>query len=78
MADVDGALIFDILKSIQRDLGDIKVQQGEIKSELAAVRGHLISLHQDVHNIYGVLGRHELQLERIENRLEIHEAPALT
>ena len=78
MADIDGSLWFDILRSLQRDISDVKLTQGEIKAELGAIRGYLISVQQDVHNIYGVLGRHELQLERIENRLDIHEAPALT
>jgi hypothetical protein len=35
----------------------------------------MISLQQDVHNIYGILGRHDLHLERIEGRLELNDAP---
>ncbi len=50
---------------------------GEIKAELSAIRGHLVSLQQDVHNIYGILGRHDLSLEKIENRLELSGAPTL-
>ena len=78
MADINGELIFDVLKIIQRDLSELKMNVGEVKSELNAIRGHMISLQQDVHNIYGVMGRHEMRLERIENRLGIHEAPALS
>ena len=78
MADINGELIFDVLKIIQRDLSELKMNVGEVKSELNAIRGHMISLQQDVHNIYGVMGRHEMRLERIENRLSIHEAPALS
>jgi len=38
----------------------------------------MISLQQDVHNIYGILGRHDSHLERIESRLELSDAPNLT
>jgi hypothetical protein len=33
----------------------------------------MISMQQDIHNIYGVLSRHDDRLERIENRLELRE-----
>ena len=78
MAEVDGNLVVEILRSIQRDISEVKLGIGELKAELGAMRGHLISTHQDIHNIYAVLGRHDMRFERIEKRLEIHEAPALS
>ena len=74
MADVTNELMFEDLKSMQRDLSDVKNGIGELKIELNAVRGHMISLQQDVHNIYGVLARHDARLERIESRLELSES----
>jgi hypothetical protein len=78
MAEVNSELIYEILKSLQRDVSEVKSSIGEVKTELSAIRGHLISLHQDVHNIYGVLGRHDVHLERIERHLELSDAPNLT
>ncbi len=76
MAEVGSDLILEILKALQRDSGEVKSSIGDIKAELNAIRGHLISLQEDVHNVYGILGRHDLHLERIERRLELNDAPA--
>lgn len=76
MAEVSSDLILEILKALQRDSGEVKSNIGDIKAELNAIRGHLISLQQDVHNVYGILGRHDVHLERIERRLELNDAPA--
>jgi DNA anti-recombination protein RmuC len=73
MADVTNELLYEVLKPVQRDLSEVKSSVGEIKLELNAVRGHLVSMQQDVHNIYGVLTRHETCLDRIEHRLEFSE-----
>jgi hypothetical protein len=78
MAEVTNELIYEILKILQRELGEVKSSIGDVKTELNALRGHMISLQQDVHNIYGILGRHELHLERIEQRLEISDVPTHT
>ena len=76
MAEVSSDLILEILKALQRDSGEVKSSVSDIKTELNAIRGHLISMQQDVHNVYGILGRHDLHLERIERRLELNDAPA--
>jgi tetrahydromethanopterin S-methyltransferase subunit G len=46
---------------------------GEIRNEMQSLRGTMISMQQDVHNIYGVLTRHHQRLDRIENRIELRE-----
>jgi chromosome segregation ATPase len=74
MADITNELMYEVLKSMQRDLSEVKNNIGEIKLELNAVRGHMVSMQQDVHNIYGVLTRHEGRLDRIERRLELSES----
>jgi chromosome segregation ATPase len=76
MAEVSSDLMLEILKALQRDSGEVKASIGDIKAELNAIRGHLISLQQDVHNVYGIMGRHDVHLERIERRLELNDAPA--
>ena len=76
MAEVTNELMFEVIKSIQKDLLDVKAATGELKNEMQAMRGNLVSLQQDVHNIYSILTRHETRLERIERRLELAEIPA--
>jgi hypothetical protein len=76
MAEVSSDLMPEILKALQRDSIEVKSSIGEIKAELNAIRGHLISLQQDIHNVCGIMGRHDVHLERIERRLELNDAPA--
>jgi predicted DNA-binding protein YlxM (UPF0122 family) len=45
----------------------------EIKSELNSVRGTMVAMHGDIHNIYGILARYDERLDRIEHRLELRE-----
>ena len=78
MAEVSNELIYEVLKQVQQRLDKVDHKVDELKSEMNAVRGHLISMQQDIHNIYGVMGRHDLRFERIERRLELHGSPTLT
>jgi septation ring formation regulator EzrA len=75
MAEVSNELIFEV---VQQRLERVDTKVDELKSEMNALRGHMISLQQDTHNIYGMLGRHDGRLERIERRLELSDAPNLT
>ncbi|WP_352963618.1 hypothetical protein [Mesorhizobium sp. M1312] len=45
----------------------------EVKRELNVVRGHMVATQSDIHNIYGILGRQDDRLERIDRRLELRE-----
>lgn len=73
MANVTNELLYELLKRMNADMSQIKGSVGELKSEMQSMRGTLVSIHQDIHNIYGILGRHESRLDRIENRLELRE-----
>ena len=73
MAEVSNELIFEILKAMQADIRLLKDGQSEIKQELIAVRGTMVSMQQDINNIYGILARHDERLDRIERRLELRE-----
>ncbi|PZU85639.1 MAG: hypothetical protein DI528_11690 [Shinella sp.] len=73
MAEITQELMYELMKRMHSDISSLKEGQNEIKAELNAVRGTMISMHQDIHNIYGVLARHENRLDRIENRLELRE-----
>jgi len=73
VAEVSNELIYEILKAMQADIRLLKDGQGEIKQELIAVRGTMVSMQQDINNIYGILARHDERLDRIERRLDLRE-----
>jgi len=76
MAEVNGELIYEVLKQIQQDLAALKEGQREHTAALNALRTHVLALQQDQANIYSILVRHETPLDSIERRLNIAEAPA--
>ncbi len=65
--------MYELMKRVHADITELKFGQHELKVEMNAMRGTLVSGQQDIHNIYGVLDRHDQRLERIENRLELRE-----
>ena len=73
MAEVTSELMFELLKRVHADIADIKLGQRELKAEMNAMRGTMVSVHHDIHNIHTTLARHETRLDRIENRLELRE-----
>lgn len=73
MVDVTNELMFELLKKMNGDLSQIKVSVSELRNEMQSMRGTMVSMQQDIHNIYGILARHETRLDRIENRLELRE-----
>lgn len=73
MGDVTNELLYEVLKSMPGRLDKLEAGQSEIRQELVSIRGHMIAIQQDTHNIYGMLGRHDDRLERIERRLELRE-----
>lgn len=76
MVEVSNELIFEVLKQVQQRLDRVDHKIDEIKSELNALRGHQISMQQDVQNVYGILGRFDVRFDHIERRLEITQASA--
>jgi hypothetical protein len=75
MVEVTNELMYEVLKQMQGDIAALKEGQREHNSALNAIRIHMVAMHQDVQNIYAILGRYETRLDRIERRLEIAEAP---
>jgi hypothetical protein len=73
MAEVTNELMYEVLKNIQFRLDKIEGGIDELRFGHSAMRGHILSIQTDVHNIYGILGRHDQQLDRIEKRLELRE-----
>jgi archaellum component FlaC len=73
MTEVTNELMFELLKQIQARLDAIEHGIREVKQELNSVRVHILGMQNDIHNIYGILGRHDERLDRIERRLELRE-----
>ncbi|KGE00480.1 MULTISPECIES: hypothetical protein [Rhizobium/Agrobacterium group] len=73
MAEITNELMYELMKRMHADIADVKLGQRELKAEMNAMRGTMISMQQDIHNIYTTLSRHETRLDRIENRLELRE-----
>ncbi|WP_137131244.1 hypothetical protein [Rhizobium sp. FY34] len=73
MAEISSELMYELLKRVHAETADVKLGQREIRAEMNAMRGAMVSLHQDINNIHTTLARHDIRLERIENRLELRE-----
>ena len=73
MSEVTNELLYEVLKKMQTDVSSLNVQMGEVRQELVSIRLSMMGMQNDIHNIYGILGRHEDRFDRIERRLEIRE-----
>ena len=77
MAEISAELVYEVLKQVQHDIAQIKEQARETNASINAIRSHMIALQQDVGNIYGVLGRLDARVDRIDRRLELTDVPSL-
>jgi hypothetical protein len=73
MTEVTNDLMYELMKRMHHDLSELRMDVSEVKKELNVIRGHVIGVQTDIHNIYGILARHDERLERIERRLELRE-----
>ena len=73
MADVTNELMYETLKRMHARFDKVDTALQEVKVELNSMRGTIVSIQSDIHNIYGILGRHDDRLDRIEKRLELRE-----
>lgn len=73
MAEITNELMYELMKRMSADISSLKVGLTEVKQELVSIRGHMHFMQNDTNNIYGILGRHDERLDRIEHRLELRE-----
>jgi chromosome segregation ATPase len=73
LADVTSELLLENMRKMHQRFDRIDLSIGELKAEMDNFRGHLHAMQGDIRNIYSKLARHDLQLDRIENRLELRE-----
>ncbi|PDQ19616.1 hypothetical protein CN311_18585 [Mesorhizobium sanjuanii] len=73
MAEVTNDLMFELLKRVHHEIGELRQDVSETKRELNVMRGHMAATQSDIHNIYGILARQDERLERIDRRLDLRE-----
>jgi hypothetical protein len=73
MAEVTNDLMFELLKRVHHEIGELRQDVSETKRELNVMRGHMVATQSDIHNIYGILARQDERLERIDRRLDLRE-----
>ncbi len=75
MAEITNELLYDLLLQIEADLSDLARGTREIRSDIAAMHGHVNVVRQDLSVIRGMLERQTQRLERIDDRLAHSATP---
>ena len=73
MPEVTNELMYELLKRVHHEIGELRQDGSETKRGLNVMRGHMVATQSDIHNIYGILTRQDERLERIERRLDLRE-----
>lgn len=73
MPEVTNELIYEVVKKRQEDLAQLRTGQRTLGEELSAVRGHLVAMQKDIHNLYDIGHDNNRRLDRIEHRLELRD-----
>ncbi|ESY72680.1 hypothetical protein NKJ90_04420 [Mesorhizobium sp. M0051] len=73
MPEVTNEPMYELLKRVHHEIGELRQDGSETKRELNVMRGHMVATQSDIHNIYGILARQDERLERIERRLDLRE-----
>lgn len=69
MAEVTNDLLYDVLKALRSEVGEVKSDVRDLKGEFQAMRTHMTAVAQDIATIYRIADRQDQRLERIETRL---------
>ncbi len=71
ITEVTNELLLEVLKKVQEQVARGSEDMSRIREELSAMRGHIVALQQDIHNIYDTMLEHGTRLDRIERLLEL-------
>ena len=84
MADVTLEPMFEVLKSVQARLVQVDGKIDELKQEMQAsrtsqngIRQEITSVFEEISGVHKTFVRHEDRLDRIEQRLELDDAPTI-
>lgn len=73
MAEIDGSLIYEMLKRIQADIGTLKEGQRDLRQDNLSLRNQFHNMQGDMNNLRSSIAHIEDRLDRIDNRLELRE-----
>lgn len=73
MMEVTDALMVGLLKRFHLRFGKTGTTLGEVTAGINDRRGPMVSMKSGIHNIHGILARHDNRLDRIGKRLETRE-----
>ena len=73
MAKVTNELTYENLKQVQARIDGTEHMIVELHNDQNAIRGYIASMQGDMNNIYGIQGRIDQRLDRIERRLDLRE-----
>ena len=76
MAEISNDLIYEVLEKLQEQGTRTGEDVRRIRDEMSAMRGHMVALQHDIHNIYDRMLEHGKRFDRMEHRLELSDAPA--
>ncbi|WP_318036921.1 hypothetical protein [Mesorhizobium sp. AR02] len=54
MSEVTNELMFELLKRVHHEIGELRQDVSETKRELNVMRGHMVATQSDIHNVYGI------------------------
>jgi septal ring factor EnvC (AmiA/AmiB activator) len=84
VTEVTNELMYELLKRLQQDIGDVKQVQRDHTAEFISIRRHLAAtdakiaaLEGDIADIRDVVRRMDARIARIERRLDIVDEPVI-
>ena len=51
MSEVTNELVFELLKRVHHEIGEVRQDVCETKRELNVMRGHMVATQSDIHNV---------------------------
>ncbi|MAY63290.1 MAG: hypothetical protein CML29_13870 [Rhizobiales bacterium] len=73
MAEVTQELLFELLKRVHADVGELRQTQRDLQADFINMRGTMVAIQADMHQMHGMLYRQDDRMERIEKRLDLRE-----
>ena len=72
MAEIDSALMYEILKALQTGQSQMQTAMRNLTAEVRIANGHVASLVQGEVHSTGRMAELEARMERVERRLDIN------
>lgn len=73
MAEINGDLIYEMLKRIQSDISQLKEGQRDLRQDNLSIRNQIHNMQGDINSLRASVSYIDDRMERIERRLELRE-----